>query len=268
MKRSCFLWTVCLLWCAFPGLSPAQGTEQTLRECMEAVNSICPYDLGAAGKMTGARYDGKEAVFDVDTSSGIIKLSALSTNPKLLKQSLMMNVAGMRGDANATLLFRVAAECGAGVTYHYHDDRTGDDVSCSLSPDELATVLRNGVSDEELFEINIEMTNLNLPQEINGLVARPLVVEGNKVVYVYEMGPGMSLASLRQNAGTVRRNLLQGLPRQDPAGVNFVKLCARLGKEFVFCYSQGTDVFNLVLTNAELRGLLPQDAGVSSEKKK
>jgi len=231
------------------------------------LNATCPCNLGPAGMLESVVYENRYVVFHADATSGMMKLSALSENPKLMKQSVMMNIAALRENAASSILFRLASECGAGVTYHYFNKQTGDDVSCSLTADELASILEHGVSDEELFDINLEMTNLHFPQEINGFKAQRIVTKGNRVVFTYDLGPNASLAALRQNAEVLRKNILQAIPHQDAAGLLFMKLSVKLGKEWVYRYRQGNDEVVIVLTNAELRSNLPGFMGSSAGKR-
>ncbi len=248
-----------LLSCLFLVAGCSQKTK--LEAGIESANKQCPISLGAAGEVTGIRFDGTDVVYELSVDDAFLNLEALSKSPESMKAGIGAMLSNPKGDVKKTL--ELVIEAGSGIKYIYKGKTSGQEASCYLNTDELKAILDENLSqadiDRKQLEEIVNLTNVSLPitvDEATTLVR--LGMEGEQVVYDYTIDEdAVKMSVLKENERQLRQQIKSSWSVDDASMKMFLESCSKCGKGIGYRYTGNTsgEVLYILFDNSEVKSL-------------
>ena len=243
---------LCVLMCVFCGCS-----ENKLKTAVEEANKKCPQSLGAVGEMSSVVYEDGMVVFNFTFDEDFIDIDAVSSNPDMMKTTVM---TGMKNEGT-NKLFELMVESDASLNLVFKGKTSGKEAKLTFTASEMKEELDKPMpTPEEKLKAAIASTNEQMPIDSgNGIIMTELVDKGDLVVYMAKVA---SKEQFKQIANTVNeiKNTQRSMFKlmNDPSLKIFFQLIADAGKGLGYSYYvEGNDNhIDVTFPNAELKELL------------
>lgn len=260
MKKKLFVVFVGLVLVSM-GLTPynAQGQVKTL---VKEIRQFLPISLGTMGDMTEVNQVDGNIEFTIQCNEEFVDIKTLQQQPDQLRQTMKQSMLAQKDDPNVKLLIDEFSKYNKGITYRFIGKNSGQSVKVSLTPDDLKEIKNTPstvVDVEKLLEMNVQSSNTQCPMDIgNGLVWSKIAIEGNYVVYYYDVDEDYaSIDLMKANEDLIHQSLIDELKASQDADVTlktFIKLCKQSHKGIAYRYIGSTtgDTGTFYITADEL----------------
>ena len=233
-----------------------------LKLAAEKANLECPIDMGTVGSVVSITYDEDENVFayEYNMKEDFNNIEVLSGYPELMKESTMINISNDKGDLRKTTEKVIEAE--GSFKFIYHGMKTGATMEITLNNEELKTALDWNATARDAIEIELKMTNLQMPIVAGkGLMVTSVSIIGNDVTYITEMDPNLyQLSQLSQNGDAAKYGIINYVRNCGPVERNFLKKIAdaNMNLTYHYCYAGNPDgeACDVTLSNEDLSEIL------------
>ncbi|MBQ6097485.1 MAG: hypothetical protein IJK99_07025 [Bacteroidales bacterium] len=231
--------------------------ESRLEKFVEKLNEECPTSMGEAGEMTGVELKDGNAVVKMTVNEEIFSIEALKANPELLHSAHVLNFSNPTDEMKEFI--DELRRCGAGLTYVYVGNVSGNEVSATLTSREIKELSRsNGNADpDQQLDAQIAIANAQLPVQIDETtVMSKLEREDDCIVYYYDVDDTQfSLDALEESRDLLTTSFIDNLRQQKEqiATKDFIRACILADVDIAYCY-RGTT------TGREIRFYVPIDS--------
>ncbi|MBP5425407.1 MAG: hypothetical protein J6Y33_04960 [Prevotella sp.] len=233
--------------------------ENKLKLAVEAANKRCPFSMGAAGDLESIEYEDGLVTYTLAINEQFSNLKAMSENPDVVRRTIMTNFTNPGSDLKA--MHDLILDANASVKYVYKGKSGGESFEVTFTADELKAAEDNtNPSAEDKLYAEIEATNMQLPMQVDEVtVLEKMVVEGNSVVYLYQVDESIvSIDDMRNNTDATKENLKNSLKNGGPLVQAFLKKVIDTGRDLRYRYtgSESGETTEVVFTPADLQNIL------------
>ena len=258
MKTSKKMTLVALMGCVVMLLAGCLA-ENKLKLAVDAANKKCPLSMGAAGDIESIEYEDGVVTYTLALDEQLSNLKAMSENPDVVKRTVMTNFANPSSELKA--MHDLILDANASVRYVYKGKSSGESFEVTFTADELKAAEDNtNPTAEDKLNAEIEATNMQLPMQVDEVtVLEKMVVEGNSVVYLYQVDESVvSIDDMRSNTDATKENLKNSLMNGGPLVQGFMKKVVDTGRDLRYRYtgSKNKETAEVVFTPADLQSIL------------
>jgi hypothetical protein len=233
--------------------------ENKLKLAVETANKQCPFSMGTAGNLESIYYEDGLVTYILAINEQVSNIKAMSENPDVVKRTIMTNFINPEGELKT--MHDLILDANASVRYVYKGKDSGDFFEVTITADELKAAEDNtSLNAEDKLNAEIEATNMQLPMQVDeATVLEKLVVEGNSVVYLYQVDESVvSIDNLKSNSDATKENLKNMLENGGPLVQTFLKKVIDTGRNLGYCYigNESGATTEVVFTTDELQKIL------------
>jgi len=216
------------------------NSNARLEKLVKTIDNECPKQINSEvdfGTVTGAKLDGDNVVITVSMNEEFFNIKTLQDNEDLLMMNLRNILSSPTADTEA--LLDELEKGNGGITYVYVGRQSGEQVSATLSADEIKRLRNANSNPDELLASQIEISNIHLPLQVDEMtVLKSIFREGDNVVYLYEIDEEQIAI---QQIEAVRELFAEELLNEVKANVNSSKLffnaCRNAKVNLIYRYS-------------------------------
>lgn len=240
----------------FIGMRPVcYGQNQQLVEMVELLQSMTPISMGMMGEVTDITISRGELVMTSSVDESMVNIKKLQENPELLKEN--MNQMILDKGSSIHFLIDELKDSGLGLRLKYIGKTSGETVSCALTSEELKNADYEDNDPDKFLEVQIRVTNAQLPMDYgNGMVNTKVVREGNNVVYYFVCEePTYDIDLMQRNIPLMRDMILEQVNSNDASLSMFRQVCKNAGCGISYYYVGKTSgkIAKLIIPVSELK---------------
>lgn len=242
-------------------LSACSGSDSKLQDYINRANEECPISF-ETGTLTSLASEGGAVVFNYQTDENVIPFAKLKDNTDVVKQlwkiAFLDDKSGNKGEFVSNV---ISSGCDVLLKYTGNDPQQKFEVK--FSNVELKVLAGKNSNLAELIEIQIKLTNLTLPRQLDKATTMvETKLEDGFMVYVYDIDESqLTIAKMESEKLTYHDNILASVKREfaNPASAvsAFFKQVASSGRGLRYSYRGNTSgsTLNIDIPNSELRQL-------------
>lgn len=228
--------------CMLP--SCQKSNKQKIVKSLEALKSQLPIDYGYGIKATNVSYDENNdlIVCEFTSDESLLNIKSLKNQPGLLKKAWMMTISSNL-NSKAGKSFQELVEIGVGVQIKFLGTKTKDNLSLILSSEEIKKAFETPPSDEELLDIQVQVSRLLCPQQVDEMTSmNDMCIDEHNLIYIYTI-PGDISAISDDLKDELKKDIKEELisnSYSDPITSRFINLVRKCNKNLVYSY-RGTE---------------------------
>ena len=217
------------------GHTVTYGQSALLKDLVSTISKVTPYSYGKSGELTKVSLNKKELTYTLSVNETYTNVTALKSNPELIKENLQMVVLYMYQDAWMKMAFNELIESDMGFKVIYIGKTSKKKATCRLNAEELKQTIELSLDEksaDKFLETLINLTNIQMPIKIDlGMEITKMYREGNYLIYEFIVEESLyDINSLRNKMEENRAAILETVNNEsDGASVEFRKACKNAG---------------------------------------
>lgn len=233
----------------------ASCTGSKVDQFIDSVNDECPVST-EFGVLTELSSADNTVAFNYTVDNKIIPLPKLKANPEVVKKMWKITFLDDKDPAKTEFVNQILAQ-GMGVKLTFNDNN--QNFGITIGNNELKSLLKQKIPDNEQIQIQIDITKLNLPKQLDEMTTMvDIKLENDFVTYCYDIND--EVLPLSEMQGGQRDNIVYGikgeLAQNSPMAI-FFKMVTDMGKGLRYQYhgTKSGETVNIDFNNGEMRQL-------------
>ncbi len=238
-------------------LVSCNGNKAKIMEMVNAINDMCPIDMGMMGEMTSVEYDeeANEVQSTITMDEDFMSVEALAGNKRMATNQLKLYF--LKEETKESLKELISA--GVGYAYIYKGAESGKTCKISLTNEEINDLWNNPIPQDELNEMMLEnqiaMESAQYPSLADvGLTIMSMRDDGEYVIYECEVDENLyDISAFRAAKNEMKEAMRETF--DDVTAKQQLSVFAAADRGLIYRYYGETsgDAVDIVFTSRELR---------------